>query len=89
MGSHGQAARTHETLPEAPPRGWRKRHPVLARALLYGLAFALAAVFCAISLLPLMRGLATAPKVEDQTADPPAEAAPATDPAAAPAVQSA
>jgi DHA1 family tetracycline resistance protein-like MFS transporter len=43
-----------------------------------GAAFALAAVFCAVSLLPLMRGLAVAPKVEEQPADPPAEAAPAT-----------
>jgi len=40
-----------------------------------GAAFALAALFCAISLLPLMRGLAVAPKVEDQPADPPVEAA--------------
>ena len=60
-----------------------------APAFFPGAAFALAAVFCAISLLPLMRGLATAPKVEEQPADPPAEAAPATDPAAAPIVQSA
>ena len=38
-----------------------------------GAAFALASVICAISLLPLMRGLATAPKVEDQPADPAGE----------------
>ncbi len=43
-----------------------------------GAAFALAAVFCAVSLLPLMRGLAVAPQVEEQPADPPADAAPAT-----------
>ena len=38
-----------------------------------GAAFALASVICAISLLPLMRGLATAPKLEEQPADPPGE----------------
>lgn len=41
-----------------------------------GAAFALASVVCAISLLPLMRGLATAPKVEEQPADPPGEIPP-------------
>jgi DHA1 family tetracycline resistance protein-like MFS transporter len=41
-----------------------------------GAAFALASVVCAISLLPLMRGLATAPKVEEQPADPPGETPP-------------
>ena len=40
-----------------------------APAFFPGAAFALAAVFCAISLLPLMRGLATAPKIEDLPAD--------------------
>lgn len=40
-----------------------------APAFFPGAAFALAAVFCAISLLPLMRGLATAPKIEDPPAD--------------------
>jgi DHA1 family tetracycline resistance protein-like MFS transporter len=43
-----------------------------------GAAFALAAVFCAVSLLPLMHGLAVAPKVEEPPADPPAEATPAS-----------
>ncbi len=38
-----------------------------------GAAFALASVICAISLLPLMRGLATAPKFEEQPTDPPGE----------------
>jgi len=39
-----------------------------------GAAFALAAVFCAVSLLPLMRGLAVAPKVEDTPLPQPAQA---------------
>jgi len=39
-----------------------------------GAAFALAAVFCAVSLLPLMRGLAVAPKVEDTPVPQPAQA---------------
>ncbi|MEQ1785241.1 MAG: TCR/Tet family MFS transporter, partial [Hyphomonadaceae bacterium] len=38
-----------------------------------GAAFALAAVICAISILPLLRGLATAPKIEEQPADPPGD----------------
>lgn len=41
-----------------------------------GAAFALAAVICAISLLPLMRGLARAPKLEEQPEDPPGELPP-------------
>lgn len=41
-----------------------------------GAAFALASVFCAISLIPLMRGLKIAPKVEAQPADPVGEAVP-------------
>jgi len=36
-----------------------------------GAAFTLASIICAISLLPLMRGLATAPKIEEQTPDQP------------------
>ena len=54
-----------------------------------GAAFALASVICAISLLPLMRGLATAPKVEEQPADPPGEAPPEETPATGAAPQSA
>lgn len=54
-----------------------------------GAAFALAAVICAISLLPLMRGLATAPKVEEQPADPAGEAPPEDAPPASAATQSA
>jgi DHA1 family tetracycline resistance protein-like MFS transporter len=38
-----------------------------------GAAFALASVICAISLLPLMRGLSIAPKIEQQPPDPPGE----------------
>jgi DHA1 family tetracycline resistance protein-like MFS transporter len=38
-----------------------------------GAAFTLASIFCAISLLPLMRGLAAAPKVDLQPPDPPGE----------------
>jgi DHA1 family tetracycline resistance protein-like MFS transporter len=54
-----------------------------------GAAFTLASVVCAISLLPLMQGLRTAPRIEEQPADPPGEAAPepggpAPDPKAAP-----
>ena len=41
-----------------------------------GAAFALAAIICTISLLPLMRGLKTAPKLEDQPPDPAGEAPP-------------
>lgn len=41
-----------------------------------GAAFTLASVFCAISLIPLMRGLRIAPRVEDQPADPAGEAVP-------------
>ena len=41
-----------------------------------GAAFTLASVFCAISLIPLMRGLRIAPKVEAQPADPAGEAVP-------------
>lgn len=41
-----------------------------------GAAFGLAAIICAISLLPLTRGLAVAPKIEDQPEDPPGEAPP-------------
>ena len=55
-----------------------------------GAAFAMAAIFCTISLLPLMRGLATAPKLEAQPADPPGEAPPESEPVdATPAPQSA
>ena len=54
-----------------------------------GAAFALASVICAISLLPLMRGLATAPKVEEQPADPPGEAPPEDTPPAGAAAQTA
>ena len=54
-----------------------------------GAAFALASVVCAISLLPLMRGLATAPKVEEQPADPPGEIAPEEAPPSDAAAQSA
>jgi DHA1 family tetracycline resistance protein-like MFS transporter len=39
-----------------------------------GAAFALASVFCAISLIPLMRGLKIAPKMEAQPDDPAEEA---------------
>ena len=46
-----------------------------------GAAFALASVICAISLLPLLRGLATAPKIEEQPADPTGEDIIATPPA--------
>jgi DHA1 family tetracycline resistance protein-like MFS transporter len=38
-----------------------------------GAAFALAAVICTLSLLPLLRGLASAPKIEQQPPDPPGE----------------
>jgi DHA1 family tetracycline resistance protein-like MFS transporter len=38
-----------------------------------GAAFTLASIVCAISLLPLMRGLSTAPKLEQQPLDPPGE----------------
>ena len=38
-----------------------------------GAAFALASVICAISLLPLMRGFAKAPKIEAQPPDPAGE----------------
>ncbi len=41
-----------------------------------GAAFTLASVFCAISLIPLLRGLSIAPKIEEQPADPPEEAVP-------------
>ena len=41
-----------------------------------GAAFTLASVFCAISLIPLIRGLRIAPKVEAQPADPVDEAVP-------------
>ncbi len=41
-----------------------------------GAAFALASVFCAISLIPLMRGLRIAPKIEVQPEDPPGEGVP-------------
>jgi DHA1 family tetracycline resistance protein-like MFS transporter len=54
-----------------------------------GAAFALASVVCAISLLPLMRGLATAPKVEEQPADPPGETPPEDAPPTGAAAQSA
>jgi DHA1 family tetracycline resistance protein-like MFS transporter len=54
-----------------------------------GAAFALAAVVCAISLIPLFRGLATVPKIEEQPKDPPGEVPLEADPAATPAPQSA
>jgi DHA1 family tetracycline resistance protein-like MFS transporter len=54
-----------------------------------GAAFALAAVVCTISLLPLMRGLKTAPKIDDQPEDPPGEALPEEAPAAPAAAQTA
>lgn len=38
-----------------------------------GAAFALSAVICAVSLLPLMRGFAKAPRIEVQPPDPPGE----------------
>ena len=41
-----------------------------------GAAFTLASIFCAISLLPLVRGLRIAPKIEEQPADPAGEAVP-------------
>jgi DHA1 family tetracycline resistance protein-like MFS transporter len=41
-----------------------------------GAAFALASVMCAISMLPLLRGLKIAPKIEAQPADPPGESVP-------------
>jgi DHA1 family tetracycline resistance protein-like MFS transporter len=41
-----------------------------------GAAFALASIVCAISMIPLMRGLKTVPKIEEQPADPPGEAVP-------------
>ena len=41
-----------------------------------GAAFALASVFCAISLIPLTRGLRIAPKVEAQPEDPKGEGVP-------------
>jgi len=50
-----------------------------------GAAFALAAIVCTISLIPLMRGLKTAPKVDDQPDDPPGEAPPEEAAAGAPA----
>lgn len=49
-----------------------------------GAAFALAAIVCAVSLLPLFRGLSTVPKLEQQPADPPGET-----PAETPATQTA
>ena len=57
-----------------------------------GAAFALAAIICTISLLPLMRGLKTAPKLEEQPPDPAGEAPPETageTPAAATSAQTA
>jgi MFS transporter, DHA1 family, tetracycline resistance protein len=56
-----------------------------------GAAFALASVVCAISLIPLIQGLRTVPKVEEQPPDPAGEAVPEeTSPAGAtPAAQSA
>jgi len=54
-----------------------------------GAAFALAAIVCTISLIPLMRGLKTAPKVDDQPDDPPGEAPPEEAPAAPAAAQTA
>ncbi len=41
-----------------------------------GAAFALAAIVCALSMAPLIQGLRTVPKVEDQPADPPGEGVP-------------
>jgi MFS transporter, DHA1 family, tetracycline resistance protein len=41
-----------------------------------GAAFALASIMCALSLIPLFRGLSMVPKVEQQPADPPGEAPP-------------
>ena len=41
-----------------------------------GAAFLLASVVCTLSLAPLIRGLRTAPKVEEQPADPKDEAVP-------------
>jgi len=55
-----------------------------------GAAFALAAIVCTISLIPLIQGLRTVPRVEEQPADPPGEAVPEEAPAGAtPAAQSA
>jgi len=55
-----------------------------------GAAFALAAVVCTISLIPLIQGLRTVPRVEEQPEDPPGEAVPEDAPAGAtPAAQSA
>jgi hypothetical protein len=56
-----------------------------------GAAFMLAAIVCTISLLPLIQGLRTVPKVEEQPPDPAGEAVPeeTLPPGAAPAAQSA
>ena len=35
-----------------------------------GAAFALAAIVCALSMIPLIQGLRTVPKIEEQPADP-------------------
>jgi DHA1 family tetracycline resistance protein-like MFS transporter len=51
-----------------------------------GAAFALSAIVCALALLPLLQGLRTVPKVEEQPADPAGERVPeeSVDPKAAP-----
>ena len=53
-----------------------------------GAAFALAAIVCTISMIPLIQGLRTVPKIEEQPADPAGEAVPeegaVVDPKAAP-----
>lgn len=57
-----------------------------------GAAFMLAAIVCTVSLLPLIQGLRTVPKVEEQPPDPSGEAVPeesAAPAGAAPAAQSA
>jgi DHA1 family tetracycline resistance protein-like MFS transporter len=54
-----------------------------------GAAFALAAIICTISLLPLMRGLKTAPKLEEQPPDPVGETPPEDAPPAAASAQTA
>jgi DHA1 family tetracycline resistance protein-like MFS transporter len=41
-----------------------------------GAAFALASIVCALSMIPLLRGLRTVPKIEEQPADPLGEAVP-------------
>jgi DHA1 family tetracycline resistance protein-like MFS transporter len=41
-----------------------------------GAAFALASIVCALSMIPLLRGLKTVPKIEEQPADPPGETVP-------------